>query len=58
MRRTYFLGKATTPQGPLVYSNSGLESPVQKPLNGRQTPGKLTLLLALRNRMLFVPLSD
>jgi len=25
-----------TPQGPLVYSNSVLESLVQKPLNGRQ----------------------
>ncbi|OWP06252.1 hypothetical protein B2J93_2490 [Marssonina coronariae] len=32
----YFLKKATTPQGPLVYSKSGLESLVQKPLNGRQ----------------------
>ncbi|KAH8728908.1 hypothetical protein GQ44DRAFT_768784 [Phaeosphaeriaceae sp. PMI808] len=32
----YFLKKATTPQGPLVYSESGLESLVQKLLNGRQ----------------------
>jgi hypothetical protein len=31
-----FLGKATTPQGPPVYSDSGLESLVQKLLNGRQ----------------------
>ncbi|TVY88244.1 ATPase family AAA domain-containing protein 3-B [Lachnellula willkommii] len=32
----YFLGKSTTPQGPPVYSRSGLESLVEKPLNGRE----------------------
>ena len=32
----YFLGKARTPQGSPVYSLSGLESLVKKPLNGRE----------------------
>ena len=32
----HFLGKAATPQGPPVYSRSGLESLVKKPLNGRE----------------------
>jgi hypothetical protein len=32
----YFLGKAVTPQGPPAYSRSGLESLVEKPLNGRE----------------------
>lgn len=32
----YFLGKATTPQGPPVYSRSDLESLVKKLLNGRE----------------------
>ena len=31
-----FLGKSLTPQGPPVYSLSGLESLVKKPLNGRE----------------------
>lgn len=34
--RTSWGRKAKTPHGPLVYRNSGLESLVQKPLNGRQ----------------------
>ncbi|CZR66033.1 uncharacterized protein PAC_15933 [Phialocephala subalpina] len=32
----YFLGKAATPQGPPVYSRSGLEFLVEKQLNGRE----------------------
>ncbi|KAH8759552.1 hypothetical protein F5882DRAFT_453760 [Hyaloscypha sp. PMI_1271] len=32
----YFLGKAVTPQGPLVYSSNGLESLLEKLLNGRE----------------------
>jgi AAA+ superfamily predicted ATPase len=32
----YFLGKAVTPQGPPVYSRNGLESLLEKPLNGRE----------------------
>jgi AAA+ superfamily predicted ATPase len=32
----YFLGKAVTPQGPPVYSPKGLESLLEKPLNGRE----------------------
>jgi AAA+ superfamily predicted ATPase len=32
----YFLGKAVTPQGLPVYSPKGLESLLEKPLNGRE----------------------
>jgi hypothetical protein len=32
----YFLGKAVTPQGPPVYSSNGLESLLEKQLNGRE----------------------
>ncbi|PMD60368.1 uncharacterized protein K444DRAFT_642994 [Hyaloscypha bicolor E] len=43
----YFLKKATIPQGPLVYSKSGLESLVQKPLNGRQIKNLTSTAYAL-----------
>ena len=40
----YFLKKATTPQGPLVYSKSGLESLMQKLLNDCQISSTYYLL--------------
>jgi AAA+ superfamily predicted ATPase len=43
----YFLGKTATPQGPPVYSRSGLESLVKKPLNGREVRSSYYVLLGI-----------
>lgn len=43
----YFLGKAVTPEGALVYSPSGLESLMEKLLNGREVRSSYYMLTGI-----------